>query len=40
MDFQPPKGTLDFLPPVGDRLLALYAGLVEAAEPDMLERTS
>lgn len=24
MDFQPPKGTLDFLPPAGDRLRALY----------------
>jgi histidyl-tRNA synthetase len=24
VDFQPPKGTLDFLPPAGDRLRALY----------------
>jgi histidyl-tRNA synthetase len=24
VDFQPPKGTLDFLPPAGDRLWALY----------------
>ena len=31
MDFQPPKGTLDFLPPEGDSLRALYDGAAATA---------
>ena len=31
MDFQPPKGTLDFLPPAGDRLRGVYDGAARLA---------